>query len=135
MNRLLPLGLAVLALAGCANDPAPREQMRLTTQAVEQARAVGADAQIEEMQLAEKKLARAEKNMGEEDYKRAVYVIGEKQRVLDVCDALERGDFETVGDENTPADSCVTIRERDSMSQVRIPIAEVKNYISERVKI
>ena len=71
MNRLLPLGLAVLALAGCANDPAPREQMRLTTQAVEQARAVGADAQIEEMQLAEKKLARAEKNMGEEDYKRA----------------------------------------------------------------
>ena len=56
MNRLLPLGLAVLALAGCANDPAPREQMRLTTQAVEQARAVGADAQIEEMQLAEKKL-------------------------------------------------------------------------------
>ena len=64
MNRLLPLGLAVLALAGCANDPAPREQMRLTTQAVEQARAVGADAQIEEMQL-------AEKNMGEEDYKRA----------------------------------------------------------------
>ncbi len=33
-----------------------------------------------------------------EDYKRAVYVIGEKQRVLDVCDALERGDFETVGD-------------------------------------
>lgn len=71
MNRLLPLGLAVLALAGCANNPAPREQMRLTTQAVEQARAVGADAQIEEMQLAEKKLARAEKNMGEEDYKRA----------------------------------------------------------------
>lgn len=33
-----------------------------------------------------------------EDYKRAVYVIGEKLRVLDVCDALERGDFETVGD-------------------------------------
>ena len=44
-------------------------------------------------------------------------------------------DFETVGDENTPADSCVTIRERDSMAQVRIPIAEVKNYISERVRI
>ena len=33
----------------------------------------------------------------EEDYKRAEYVIGEKQRVLDVCDALERGDYETVG--------------------------------------
>lgn len=36
--------------------------------------------------------------VGEEDYKRAKYVIGEKQRVLDVCDALERGDYETVGE-------------------------------------
>lgn len=33
-----------------------------------------------------------------EDYMRAEYVIGEVQRVLDVCDALERGDYETVGD-------------------------------------
>ena len=33
-----------------------------------------------------------------EDYMRAEYVIGEKQRVLDVCDALEKGDYETVGD-------------------------------------
>lgn len=33
-----------------------------------------------------------------EDYMRAKYVIGEKQRVLDVCAALERGDYETVGD-------------------------------------
>ena len=33
----------------------------------------------------------------EEDYRRAEYVIGEVQRVLDVCDALERGDYETVG--------------------------------------
>ena len=71
MNRPLILALALLALAGCANDPAPHEQMRLTTHAVQQARAVGADQQIEEMQLAEKKLARAEKNMGEADYKRA----------------------------------------------------------------
>ena len=33
-----------------------------------------------------------------EDYMRAEYVIGEKQRVLDVCDALGKGDYETVGD-------------------------------------
>ena len=71
MNPRLTLVLAVLALAGCANDPAPNEQMRLTVQAVEQARAVGADPQLEEMREAERKLARAEKNMGEEDYKRA----------------------------------------------------------------
>lgn len=71
MNRPPILALALLALAGCANDPAPHEQMRLTALAVEQARAVGADQQIEEMQLAEQKLARAEKNMDEADYKRA----------------------------------------------------------------
>ena len=33
-----------------------------------------------------------------EDYMRAEYVIEEKQRVLDVCDALGKGDYETVGD-------------------------------------
>ncbi len=32
-----------------------------------------------------------------EDYFRAKYVIEEKQRVLDVCDALNAGDYETVG--------------------------------------
>ncbi len=33
-----------------------------------------------------------------EDYMRAEYVIEEVQRVLDVCDALEKGDYETVGE-------------------------------------
>ncbi|MCD8179080.1 MAG: galactokinase [Tannerellaceae bacterium] len=33
-----------------------------------------------------------------EDYMRAEYVIEEVQRVMDVCDALEKGDYETVGD-------------------------------------
>ncbi len=32
-----------------------------------------------------------------EDLKRATFVLGEKDRVLAVCDALERGDYETVG--------------------------------------
>ena len=35
--------------------------------------------------------------VSEEDYKRAEYVIEEIQRVLDVCDALEKADYETVG--------------------------------------
>ena len=43
-------------------------------------------------------------------------------------------DFETVGDENTPADNCVTVRDRDTMEQVRIPIAELKAYITEKIK-
>ena len=41
-------------------------------------------------------------------------------------------DFETVGDENTPADHCVTVRERDTMQQVRMPISEVKAYLREK---
>ena len=42
-------------------------------------------------------------------------------------------DFETVGDENTPADNCVTVRDRDTMEQVRIPISELKAYITEKI--
>ncbi len=41
-------------------------------------------------------------------------------------------DFQTVGDDNTPADNCVTVRDRDTMEQVRIPIAELKSYIEEK---
>ena len=48
------------------------------------------DADMEMLEAAKDKVSK-------EDYMRARYVIGEKQRVLDVCDALERGDFETVG--------------------------------------
>ena len=33
----------------------------------------------------------------EEDYKRAEYVIEEIQRLLDACEALKQGDYETVG--------------------------------------
>ena len=42
-------------------------------------------------------------------------------------------DFETVGDENTPADHCVTIRDRDTMEQIRLPIAELKTYIENKI--
>ena len=40
----------------------------------------------------------------------------------------------TVGTDTDEADGRVTIRERDSMEQVRIPISEVKAWLSERVK-
>ncbi|MCR4828357.1 MAG: galactokinase [Bacteroidales bacterium] len=35
--------------------------------------------------------------LSDEDYRRARYVLGEKERVLAVCDALEQGDYTTVG--------------------------------------
>ncbi len=43
-------------------------------------------------------------------------------------------DFQTVGDDEIPADNCVTVRDRDTMEQVRIPISEVRDYIAQRVK-
>ena len=36
-------------------------------------------------------------------------------------------------DFDTETDGCVTVRERDSMQQVRIPLSEVKAYIEERI--
>ncbi len=42
-------------------------------------------------------------------------------------------DFQTVGDENAPADDSVTVRDRDSMEQVRIPISELKSWLSEKI--
>ena len=41
-------------------------------------------------------------------------------------------DFQTVGDETTEADNCVTVRDRDTMEQVRIPISELKDYIAKK---
>ena len=42
-------------------------------------------------------------------------------------------DFQTVGDDKTPADHCVTVRDRDTMEQVRIPISELKAFLSEKI--
>ena len=42
-------------------------------------------------------LAEVKGKVSDEDYMRAEYVIEEIQRVLDVCDDLERDDYETVG--------------------------------------
>ena len=42
-------------------------------------------------------------------------------------------DFETVGDENTAGDGCVTVRERDSMEQVRMPIDQLVPYLREKL--
>ncbi|MBA5709441.1 DUF4398 domain-containing protein [Pseudomonas fulva] len=67
----LILAMAMLALAGCANDPAPDEQMRLSEQALEQAKAVGATDQVEAFKLAEDKLGRARTNMLTQDFRDA----------------------------------------------------------------
>ena len=42
-------------------------------------------------------------------------------------------DFDTVGDGENPGDQCVTVRERDSMEQVRVPISQLKTYLTEKL--
>ena len=41
-------------------------------------------------------------------------------------------DFDTVGDGEKEGDNCVTIRDRDTMEQVRLPIEKLKEYIREK---
>lgn len=43
-------------------------------------------------------------------------------------------DFQTVGDAENPPDHCVTVRDRDTMEQVRIPIDELRDYLAQRVR-
>ena len=42
-------------------------------------------------------------------------------------------DFQTVGDDKVEADNCVTVRDRDTMEQIRMPISELKEYIAKKV--
>ena len=42
-------------------------------------------------------------------------------------------DFDTVGDDEKAGDNCVTIRDRDTMEQIRLPIAELKAYIAQKI--
>ncbi len=42
-------------------------------------------------------------------------------------------DFDTVGDAEKAGDNCVTVRDRDTMEQVRLPISELKNYLREKL--
>ena len=43
-------------------------------------------------------------------------------------------DFDTVGDAEKAGDNCVTVRDRDTMEQVRMPISELKAYIESKIE-
>ncbi len=43
-------------------------------------------------------------------------------------------DFETVGDGEKSADNCVTVRDRDSMEQIRIPIDQLVSYVEKKME-
>ncbi len=63
--------MVLLGLTGCASDPAPTEQLRLTEQALAQAKAVGADEQVVELAMAEAKLLQAQSAMQRDAFKEA----------------------------------------------------------------
>ena len=43
-------------------------------------------------------------------------------------------DFDTVGDAEKAGDGCVTVRDRDTMEQVRLPISELRAYIESKME-
>ena len=43
-------------------------------------------------------------------------------------------DFDTVGDAEKAGDDCVTVRDRDTMEQVRLPISELRAYIEKKIE-
>ena len=43
-------------------------------------------------------------------------------------------DFETVGDAEKAGDNCVTVRDRDTMEQIRIPVSELRAYIEKKIE-
>jgi hypothetical protein len=70
--RRICAALLPLILGACAAAPAPIEQLRLTEQALSQAKAVGVSAeQSASLRLAEEKLVLAQAAMQDEDYKQA----------------------------------------------------------------
>lgn len=69
--RPLFAACVIASLYGCASDPAPNEQLKLSEQAVAQATAVGATDDQPDMAQAQAKLAQARMDMADKSYKDA----------------------------------------------------------------
>ncbi|MGV8842362.1 MAG: DUF4398 domain-containing protein [Pseudomonas sp.] len=87
MHRFL-CAATLLILAGCANDPAPHEQLRLTEQAVGQAQTVAAGKQVTPLQLATDKLAHAQRVMLQEQFKDARMLAEQAELDARLAEAL-----------------------------------------------
>lgn len=90
-----PQGYRLVLVNSCVKHQltgSPYNDRRLSCERVAQAlgRALLRGATPEELEAIRSQIS-------EEDYRRARYVIGEEQRVLGVCEALEQGDYARVG--------------------------------------
>lgn len=90
-----PIGYRLVLVNSCVKHAlvdSPYNKRRESCERVAQTLGIETlrDAEMKDLDAIKEKIS-------EEDYMRARYVIGEKQRVLDVCEALERNDYETVG--------------------------------------
>ncbi len=71
INKLSCSAVLLLAMAGCASDPQPTEQLQLTAQSIAQAKAVGATNDIESLKQAEAKLQLADQAVAQQQFKEA----------------------------------------------------------------
>ena len=62
--------------------------------------------------------------------KRIFALLEEKE----VCSADVLWETAATYDFDSENDGCVTVRERDSMEQVRLPIAELESWIAQRIE-
>ena len=90
-----PQGYRLVLINSCVKHQltgSPYNDRRLSCERVAQAlgRELLRGATLEELEAIRSQIS-------EEDYRRARYVIGEEQRVLGVCEALEQGDYARVG--------------------------------------
>lgn len=90
-----PQGYRLVLINSCVKHQltgSPYNDRRLSCERVAQAlgRELLRGATLEELEAIRSQIS-------EEDYRRARYVIGEEQRVLGVCEALEQGDYAQVG--------------------------------------
>ncbi len=96
-----PLGYRVVLVDSCVKHELASSAYNRRRESCERAAAAIRENHPEVEFLSDAKrlwLDEVRDQIPQEDFLRAEYVIGEVQRVLDVCDALERDDYETVGE-------------------------------------
>lgn len=95
-----PIGYKVVLVDSCVKHELVNNPYNRRRESCETAAAIigKKHPKVESLRDANMDMLREVKaELNEEDYQRAEFVIGEIQRLLDACEALKKGDYETVG--------------------------------------